>query len=387
MPLEAVAVISAVWLLEVANTIFVSFKINVFVFISFLVYLLQLSELLSFYLFSLVKLNMNVSSCGSNERLSGAASVVLSLWFASSGLAAVIGNAVVLWLFYKNESLRTISNGFLASLCVADLLAGLVVDPMYIAIRVFAQPRQDSILSKVIQMVWIHSTAATVFNLCCVSVDRFIAIRFPFRYQDILTKKRCYSVIIMVWLISLFLPFSRILVENPTTVQDFWFTSSFMFFALPLTVVTLCYVWIFTVAKKQASRIKRENVQNSNEMNSPVRAIQNHKAIKTIGLVLGVFIVSWMPSLVVSVVHYVTKSDECFSSKLVYIVRPWLSTVGLTSSAINPWIYFFRNGEFREALRGCCHWFPLNVTSQLCLRTRSESENVKSEGQQSPEDL
>ena len=264
---------------------------------------------------------MNVSSCGSNERLSGAASVVLSLWFASSGLAAVIGNAVVLWLFYKNESLRTISNGFLASLCVADLLAGLVVDPMYIAIRVFAQPRQDSILRKVIQMVWIHSTAATVFNLCCVSVDRFIAIRFPFRYQDIITKKICYSVIIMVWLISLFLPFSRILVENPTTVGNFWFLISFIFFALPLTVVTLCYVWIFTVAEKQAGRIKRENVQNSNEMNSPVRAIQNHKAIKTIGFVLGVFIVSWMPSLVVSVVHYVTESDECFSKKAVYIVR------------------------------------------------------------------
>ena len=326
---------------------------------------------------------MNNSSCGCNcERLSGAASIVLSLWFSLSGLATVIGNAMVLWLFYKNKSLRTISNRFLASLCVADLLAGLVVDPVYIAIRVFAQPRKDNILLKVISMVWIHSTAATVFNLCCVSVDRFIAIRFPFRYQDIMTKKRCYSVIIMVWLISLFLPFSRILVGNATwtTVKDFWFTLSLIFFALPLTVVSLCYVWIFTVVKKQAGRIKRENVQNSNEMNSPVRAIQNHKAIKTIGFVLGVFILSWMPSLVVSVVHYVTKSDECFSSKLLYIVRPWIEAVGLTSSAINPWIYVFRNGEFREALRGCCHWFPLNVTSQLCLRTRPESENVKSEG-------
>ena len=202
-----------------------------------------------------------------------------------------------------------------------------------------------------------------------------------------MTKKRCYSVIIMVWLISLFLPFSRILVENATrtTVVDFWFTLSLIFFALPLTVVSLCYVWIFTVAKKQAGRIKKENVQNSNEMNSPVRAIQNHKAIKTIGFVLGVYIVSWMPSLVVSVVHYV--SDKCFAYKLVYIVMPWLEAVCLTSSAINPWIYVFRNGEFREALRRWCRWFPLNVTPQLCLRARRESENVKSERQQSSEDL
>ena len=111
-------------------------SLSCFFFIAFLVYLLFLSEKFHFtytFLLSLVKLDMNVS-CGFYERLSSAASIVLSLWFASSGLAAVIGNAVVLWLFYKSRSLRTISNTFLASLCVADFLAGLVVDPIYIAI-------------------------------------------------------------------------------------------------------------------------------------------------------------------------------------------------------------------------------------------------------------
>ena len=165
---------------------------------------------------------MNVSGCF-NERLSSAASIVLSLWFTSSGLAAVIGNAVVLWLFCKNESLRTISNRFLTSLCVADFLVGLVIDPVWIAIRFATQPQRAHILKQVINLLWIHTTAATVFNLCCVSVDRFIAIRFPFRYQDIITKKRCYAVIMMVWLIPLFLPFSRILVDNQTNVEKLWF--------------------------------------------------------------------------------------------------------------------------------------------------------------------
>ena len=122
-------------------------------------------------------------------------------------------------------------------------------------------------------------------------------------------------------------------------------------------------------------------------MNCPVRAVQNHKAIKTIGLVLGVCIASWLPSLALSVVYHVTASDKCFSNKVVYIVWPWLDAVGWTSSAINPLIYFFRNGEFREALHRRFHWFPLNSTPQLWLRTRPESEDVKSEGQQSPEDV
>ena len=309
---------------------------------------------------------MNISACF-NEQLSSAASIALSLWFSLSGLAAVIGNAVVLWLFYKNEPLRTISNRFLVSMCVADFLAGLVVDPMYIAIKIIAQPQKGSILRKVIQIVWVHSTAATVFNLCCVSVDRFIAIRFPFRYQDIVTKKRCYAVIITVWLISLFLPFFRMLLDDRMNVEYLWFSLSFIFFVLPITVVTLCYFCILKVAKKQSRRIERENHPNFHENNPPPRAIQNHKAIKTIGFVLGVFIVSWMPSLVLSVVGYVTASDKCFDHKLTFVVWPWSEAIGLTSSAINPWIYCFRNKEFCEALRRSFHWLPLNVTPEFAL--------------------
>ena len=206
-----------------------------------------------------------------DERLSIAASSILSLWLLLSGLAAVIGNAVVLWLFYQKESLRTISNRFLASLCVADFLLGLVVDPVWIgsisaalsclvyprgrsagsfpeqrlvieptvwiAIRFLTQPQRTHILKQVINLLWIHPAAATVFNLCCVSVDRFIAIRFPFRYQDIITKKRCYAVFIMVWLISLFLPFSRILVDNRTNIESLWFSLTFTTFVLPITVL------------------------------------------------------------------------------------------------------------------------------------------------------
>ena len=143
----------------------------------------------------------------SEEHLSTAASIVLSVWLSLSGLAAVTGNVVALWLFYKHESLRTISNRFLASLSVADAFVGLVIDPVWIVIRCWNSRRVQRKLFMITKMLWIHTTAATTLNSCCVSIDRFIAIRFPFRYQDSLTKRRCFAVIILVWLISLSLPF------------------------------------------------------------------------------------------------------------------------------------------------------------------------------------
>ena len=77
------------------------------------------------------------------EQPSTTASIVLSLWFTLSALAAVAGNAVVLFLFYKSELLRTISNRFLASLS-RDLFVGLVIDPIRIASGCLIRPPVDS---------------------------------------------------------------------------------------------------------------------------------------------------------------------------------------------------------------------------------------------------
>ena len=285
-----------------------------------------------------------------NEQRSKEASIFLSLCFSSSGLAAVTGNAVVLWLFFRNESLRKISNRFLASLSVADFLVGLVIDPIWIIFRCLIQPSNvtQAALNKFMDMLWIHTTAATTLNLCCVSVDRFIAIRFPFRYQDILTKKTCHSLIAVVWFTSLLLPCPVIFVN----AENLWLFVSLVTFCIPTTVIAVCYFWIFKAASNQARRMTGGNKHRADERRStfPNRIMQNFKAIKTIGFVLGVFVVSWMPCLVLSIVHEFSASDPCTDEKLYNVAWPWIEAVALSSSAINPWVYFFRNGEFRQAL-------------------------------------
>jgi len=113
-----------------------------------------------------------------NEGLSIAASSILSIWLFLSGLAAKIVNAVVLWLFYEKESLRTISNRFLASLCVADFLVGLIVDPVWIAIRFVTQPQRAHILKQVINLLWIHSTVVQSSNEIFMVEVKLIATEF-----------------------------------------------------------------------------------------------------------------------------------------------------------------------------------------------------------------
>ena len=310
----------------------------------------------------------------SEEHLSTAASIVLSVWLSLSGLAAVTGNVVTLWLFHKHESLRTISNRLLASLSMADAFVGLVIDPVWIVIRCWIQPDVYSNFFLIFIMLWTHTTAATTLNSCCVSIDRFIAIRFPFRYQDILTKRRCYAVIILVWFISLSLPFLIFLKERLEKLELFVFIAITMCL-VPLLVVCFCYILIFKLARKQFRRILlAKNIPDSGE-NVRFRVMQNFKAIKTVGFVLSACIITWMPCVVLLLVifYYMEEEKCCRLRKLTFVVSPWVEAIAFTSSAINPLIYYFRNSDFRRAFRRTFHWLPC-VHEQDASHLRAQPE-------------
>ena len=317
---------------------------------------------------------LNMKGNCSKEYLSSGASIVLSVWFSLSGLAAITGNVVVLWLFYKHKSLRTISNRFLASLSVADVFVGLVIDPVWIVIVCWIQPRGQKKLSMITKMLWIHTTAATTLNSCCVSIDRFIAIRFPFRYQDILTKRRCLAVIILVWFISLSLSLPILFFQPGKDRKELFVSITCTMFLAPLLVVSFCYIIIFKVARKQFGRILAAKKLPDSSENIRARVTQNFKAIKTVGFVLSACIITWMPSVVLLLVDfYYAKEERCRIRKVKSVVLPWVQAIAFTSSAINPLIYYLRNSDFRRAFRRTFHWLPF-VHEQDALHLRVQPE-------------
>ena len=333
------------------------------------------SKFLTYFWTSAVTLHqLNMKGNCSKEYLSPGASIVLSVWFSLSGLAAITGNVVVLWLFYKHKSLRTISNRFLASLSVADVFVGLVIDPVWIVIICWIQPRGQRNLITLTKMLWIQTTAATTLNSCCVSIDRFTAIRFPFRYQDILTKRRCLAVIILVWFISLCLPFPILFFQPGKDRKELFVSITCTMFLAPLLVVSFCYIIIFKVARKQFGRILAAKKLPDSSENIRARVTQNFKAIKTVGFVLSACIITWMPSVVLLLVDlYYAKEERCRIRKVKSVVLPWVQAIAFTSSAINPLIYYLRNSDFRRAFRRTFHWLPF-VHEQDVLHLRAQPE-------------
>lgn len=282
------------------------------------------------------------NNCGGE--LTFSSSVVLALLYGLIALPAVVGNAVFLWVIYKVRSVRTFSNLLLSSLALADLLVGLIIDPMWIARCVLKPLPYDHSFKIAIDALWIQTSVTTTFSLCVVSLDRYIAIRSPLLYNRIVTRKRCYTAVAFVWIASFSFGFSRILVTNPASLPKLWLCVTVITILLPMILIIFCYSRIAVVAREQCKAIGRQNVHRSVKLVS--EGFRNRKAAKTVGFVVALFFISWFPSLTTSFIH-LTTSDHCRNMRLVWL---WVELIAFSSSGINPWLYSLRNRDFTQEM-------------------------------------
>jgi dopamine D1-like receptor len=73
--------------------------------------------------------------------------------------------------------------------------------------------------------------------------------------------------------------------------------------------------------------------------------VSDHKAAITVGVIMGVFLICWVPFFCVNIVAAFCKT--CIPG-IVFKILTWL---GYSNSAFNPIIYSIFNTEFREAFR------------------------------------
>ena len=317
----------------------------------------------------------NSSTCCKSKELSVTGKIVLSTLYGLTGLAAIIGNALVLWLIARKRTLRTTSNLFLSSLAAADFLVGLVINLVWIVIRCLRYNADNYLqtYSKAIDYLWIHTTVATTFNLCCVTFDRHIAIFYPLRYEEILSHRRCYLLIATVWFMSLVLPCSRFLVEDVIGLSTLYISFTIITVLMPMIIIILCSIRILKAASVQSGRIITINTfQNQDAAKT---RIKNFKAAKTIGIVVGLFVVCWLPSLITSFVYYFSKK-VCFCTEYLTVWAA-VEAVAFSSSAINPLVYCLRNQEFYEALTHTFRFLIKRNSTQNRIHSSVEKKKKK----------
>ncbi|XP_070538282.1 histamine H2 receptor-like [Ptychodera flava] len=284
--------------------------------------------------------------------------------FMYKGIISVLGNILVILSPIVNKRLRTVTNFFLVSLAFADTLIGILVLPFSAYNELHRRWHMGAPFCNVYVSFDVLFCTASILNLFVICVDRYFAITRPMEYPLKMTMRRAVIAAIVLWAVSLLISFLPLhlgwntpdgkvqnyddphqcgLVANTT----YALVDGILLFFIPLTLMALMYLKIVLIARKQARSIRRTTVYDAHYK----RSIDEHKATKIIAIVMGCFIVCWVP--------YFTAFTFCpaFHCNLnadAYAVIVWM---GYFNSTMNPCLYAWLNREFRKAFKTiiCCN--------------------------------
>ena len=345
----------------------------------------------------------NVTSGNQTFYLEYARLISLSVILFLIIIATIAGNVLVVTAVVIEHSLRHLTNYFIVSLATADLLIGITVLPFSATYEILGYWAFGPHICVMWCAIDVLCCTASILNLVAISVDRYLAISKPMLYPHLNTPKRVAGTILFVWLLATAISVPPLFGWrnerddpnqcNLTSGQGYVIYSALGSFYIPLIVMLFVYSQIYRVAVKQSAKIKQGLVLGDfkdtndspivNHANGPrkesggttsstlssstgqsqdvsllARKAQNHvpwskrlkrfakekKAAKTLGIVVGVFALCWMPFFLIYVIRELCTS--CTVTEAVFDTFFWL---GYCNSFLNPIIYPCLNRDFRKA--------------------------------------
>lgn len=310
-------------------------------------------------------------------------------------VSTLLGNTLVCLAVIKFRHLRSkVTNFFVISLAVSDLFVAVLVMPWKAMSEVAGCWLFGDFCETWIAFDIMCSTAS-ILNLCIISLDRYWAISSPFRYERKMTHRVAFIMISVAWTLSILISFIPVQLSwhkvedeyaveindcSATLNKTYAIASSLISFYIPVAIMIGTYTRIFRIAQMQIRRISSleravDHAQNhpqvpdcANENSLKTTFKKETKVLKTLSIIMGVFVFCWLPFFVLNcIVPFCDMDDQSESpcvSDTTFNIFVWF---GWANSSLNPVIYAF-NADFRRAfstILGCNRFCPTSTVEAV----------------------
>lgn len=291
---------------------------------------------------SLCKAKLQSSSSTALEVKDPLYSAIIVNIVLNSGLCymSIMLNIVTIYALRKTISLPKSFKTFLLNLAVSDLGVGLLGQPLYLAyldVKLQCKLSNRPILTASTRVILNTFYLSSFCSIMTLSMDRFIAIQKPLRYQNFVTHKRVIAAVTVIWSVSAILGLLFVFVfPGKITIVIILIIESVYFVATTWSSYKICIT------------AKQHNIQIQSQTRLSNGMLSIASPIKSAHSTLFIYVVFWACYLP----HFILSGHLIYAGHSVNLttLNEFLKTLVLLNSSLNPVIYCWRIRNIRHAI-------------------------------------
>ena len=282
------------------------------------------------------------------------------------GILTVVTNGLVLLAMMRYRILRTITNCYIGSLSVADMLVGLLVPPL-LAVSKAGLPRHFYACVLINSLVFV-CVNISILSLFCVALDRYWAVLHPIARLKVVTKGRALLIVAATWVLGISLGLVPLMGwhKSPegfklcsySRVIDLRYSVYLIFigFLAPVLLAMLyMHVRILLAFRSMCKNVMFCAIAMEPEGRTPITA-RELKMFKTLSLMFGLFALCWLP---LNIINCIRIWFGVHANNIVILFAVLLTHC---NSFINPILYAINQPGFRRVLKNYVPRFFMDST-------------------------
>ncbi|XP_078672130.1 somatostatin receptor type 2-like [Branchiostoma floridae x Branchiostoma belcheri] len=299
--------------------------------------------------------------------------ILLPVVYSMICCIGLTGNTIVIYVVTRMSSARTVANSYILNLAIADELLLLSTPFICVGYVTWDWPF-GPVMCKLVYFADSINQFASVFCLTAMSIDRYQAVVHPMTSRGYRTIRRAVVINVTIWIVALVVV-SPVLAfvglhesEGHVYCNVYWpkpveawrvafiAYSGLLGFAMPLTIITACAVFIVRSFHRHRRSKRRGQARDSRQ----IFRKRERTITRVVYAVVITFFVCWLPFYLFNIVNEVSPIPVSHKNKWVF---HFFVSMPYWNSCLNPLIYIALNSHCRKNVWDlCCSWTGLDTT-------------------------
>ncbi|XP_074083467.1 pyroglutamylated RF-amide peptide receptor [Macrotis lagotis] len=305
-----------------------------------------------------------------SPELPGAAKLAFVLISVLIFVLALFGNGLVLYVVTRSKAMRKVTNIFIGSLALSDLLVTFFCIPVTMLQNISSNWLGGAFVCKMVPFVQSTAIVSEILTMTCIAVERHQGIVHPLKMKRQYTNKRAITMLGIVWLVAVIVGSPMWHVQQLEIKYDFLYEKEhiccleewsspvhqkiyttfilIILFLLPLVVMLVLYskigyeLWI----KRRVGDSSVLKAIHGNEMSKITR--KKKRAVIMMVMVVSLFTVCWAPFHVIHMMMEYSDFEKEYDDVTIKMIFAVVQIIGFSNSICNPIIYAFMNENFKK---------------------------------------